>query len=95
MNDAWPDGTLGIYVITRNDPDPDYDEVSGFVIAAVDEESARTMIADEEVYAGEGAGTWLDSRCSTAVMAGRSLPGDPPRVILRDFRAGLIILAPR
>ena len=27
----WPDGTLGIYVITRNDPHPGYDEASGFV----------------------------------------------------------------
>ena len=84
----WPDGTLGIYVITRNDPRPGYDEASGFVIAAIDEESARTMIADREVFGDEGDGPWLDSRRSTAVMAGRSLPGDPPRVLLRDFRAG-------
>ena len=46
------------------------------------------LIADQEKYGDEGESPWLDSRRSTAVMAGRSLPGDPPRVLLRDFRAG-------
>jgi len=84
----WPDGTLGIYAITRNDPHPGYDEAFGFVVVAIDEESARTLIADREEYGDEGEGVWLDSRRSTAVMVGRSLPGDAPRIVLRDFRAG-------
>jgi len=86
--DIWPDGTLGIYVITRNDPYPGYDEAAGFVVAAIDEESARELIADKEEYGDEGDGMWLDSRRSTAYMLGRSMPGDPPRIVLRDFRAG-------
>ena len=92
MTTTWPDGTLGIYLITRNDEDGageiDYDDAAGFVVAAIDEESARRMIADSGRYGGEGAGPWLDSRLSTALMLGRSLPGDEPRIILRDFRAG-------
>lgn len=88
MTNTWPDGTLGIYVITRTDPHPGYDEAFGFVVAAIDEETARAMIADEEQHGDEGAAPWLDSRHTVAVMAGRSLPGDPARIILRDFRAG-------
>ena len=86
--DSWPDGTLGIYVITRSLPHSGYDEAFGFVIAAIDEESARVMIADEEACGDEGDGPWLDSRRTTAVMIGRSLPGDSPRIVLCDFRAG-------
>ena len=63
--DIWPDGTLGIYLITRNEPHPAYDVAFGFVIAAIDEESARTMIADQEKFGDEGDGPWLDSRRST------------------------------
>jgi hypothetical protein len=87
MGYSWPDGTLGIYVITRGDAG--YGEAAGFVVAAIDEESARMIIADEdEAHGDEGPAPWLDSRRSSAVMTGRSLPGDPPRIILRDFRAG-------
>ena len=93
MNQNWPDGTLGIYLIRRDAEKADYDEAWGFVVAAIDEESARTMIADGESVGGswpgdEGPGPWLDSRHSTAVMVGRTLPGDEPRIILRDFHAG-------
>lgn len=87
MTTTWPDGTLGIYLITRKDG-TSYDEAAGFVVAAIDEESARAMIAGEEQYGDEGEGPWLDSRRSTALMLGRSLPGDEPRIILRDFCAG-------
>ena len=83
---TWPDGTLGIYLITRKE-ETSYDEAAGFVVVAIDEESARVMIADKEQYGDEGDGPWLDSRRSTALMLGRSLPGDPPRIFLRDFRA--------
>lgn len=88
MND-----TLGIYLITRDEKKVSYDEAAGFVVAAIDEETARTMIADGESaggsrFGGEGAAPWLDSRQSTAFMVGRTLPGDEPRVILRDFHAG-------
>ena len=92
-NRNWPDDTLGIYLIKRDEEKASYDEAWGFVIAAIDEESARTMIADGESVGGswfgdESAAPWLDSRQSTALMVGRSLPGDEPRIILRDFHAG-------
>jgi hypothetical protein len=83
----WPENTLGIYLITR-DKEVDYDEARGFVVAAIDEETARKMIADSDRLGYEGQGPWLDSRCSTALMLGRSLPGDEPRIILRDFLYG-------
>jgi hypothetical protein len=83
MND-----TLGVYLIKRDREKASYDEAWGFVVAAIDEEAARTMIADSERHGDEGPGPWLDSRQSAAVMVGRTLPGDKPQIILRDFHAG-------
>ena len=90
---TWPDDTLGIYLIKRAEEKGSYDEAWGFVIAAIDEETARTMIADGESAGGswfgdEGPAPWLDSRHSAAIMVGRTLPGDKPQIILRDFHAG-------
>jgi hypothetical protein len=82
MND-----TLGIYLIKRDADDVDYDETRGFVVTAIDEETARQMIADS-VIKDEGTAPWLDCRHSAAVMIGRTHPGDEPRIILRDFKAG-------
>jgi hypothetical protein len=83
MND-----TLGIYHIERHAGDVGYDEACGFVVAAIDEETARQMIADMRSAEGEGSGPWLDCRHSTALMVGRTHPGDEPRIILCDFKAG-------
>ncbi len=83
MND-----TLGIYLIRRHAGEASYDEARGFVVAAIDEETARTMLADSEQTGDEGPAPWLDSRHSAAFMVGRTLPGDEPRIILRDFHAG-------
>jgi hypothetical protein len=80
--------TLGIYLIKRDPLDATYEEAWGFVVAAVDEETARAIIAASERHGGEGPAPWLDSRQSAAEMVGRSLPGDPPRIVLRDFHAG-------
>lgn len=88
MNQNWPDGTLGIYLIRRDAEKADYDEAWGFVVAALDEETARTLLAGSERLGDEGPAPWLDSRHSTAVMVGRTLPGDEPRIVLRDFHAG-------
>jgi hypothetical protein len=83
MND-----TLGVYLIRRDEEKATHDEVWGFIVAAIDEETARTMIADGEQHGDEGPGPRLDSRHSTAFMVGRTLPGDEPRILLRDFHAG-------
>jgi hypothetical protein len=80
--------TLGIYVIWRDGETAGYDEAWGFVVAAIDEEAVRAMLAGSKQLGDEGPAAWLDSRHSTAVMVGRALPGAEPHVILRNFHAG-------
>ena len=72
---------MNLYLVTRNG-EIDYDEVSGFVVAAPSGQRARERACSDN--GDEGDGPWLDQRRSAVHLVGTG-PG-PERIILRDKR---------
>lgn len=77
-------------------PKRTYDTVRGFVVAAVDSESARVFAAgrcacecghshrDES----DDECVWRDGELATATLIGRAVEGVSEGIVLRDFCAG-------
>lgn len=75
---------MKIWLIERAETeDVDYDETRGVLVIAESEEQARAMASKERGVEGEAA--WLDPSRTTCKEL---VPGDAPRVVLVDFRAG-------
>jgi hypothetical protein len=60
---------------------PWYDRVFGFVVCAIDEQTARTLAASDAE--NEGSDAWIDPAMSSCTEL---LPGEEG-IILRDFAA--------
>jgi hypothetical protein len=76
---------LNLYSLKREEP-IGYDEVDGFVIAAVDAESARVLAASQA--ADEGKRAWMAYDLNVTLIGISTADIDTERVILRSFNAG-------
>jgi hypothetical protein len=78
--------TMNIYLLSRIDEESiGWDEYIGFVIAANDEEQARSL-ASTYKYGDEGPQTWTDPSQSRCERVGSSDAPDA-YVILESYRA--------